>query len=194
MDTAVASQSASARFWRAATLEDVFNRSFEQAFNTRLVGGHDEPLYLPPGEGGNCSQVQYRLDYFASALHEVAHWCLAGKARCQLVDYGYWYAPDGRDVHQQKAFEAVEYKPQALEWVFSRACGYPFEVSLDNLDVRSGEIPDTSVFKKRVHQQVLDWQNSGLSTRAAMFFYALCREFGQDSSFARLEFELTELS
>ncbi|MEH6593857.1 MAG: elongation factor P hydroxylase [Halioglobus sp.] len=194
MGAAVSSHSASTRLWRAASLEAVFNGCFGQSFNTRLVGGHDEPLYLPPGEGVSCAQIQYRLDYFASALHEVAHWCIAGKTRCQMTDYGYWYAPDGRDGNQQKAFEAVEYKPQALEWIFSRACRYPFKVSLDNLDGCHGKIPDTGAFKQRVHGQVLDWQYSSLPTRAATFFYALCREFGQESSFASLKFELAELS
>ncbi len=32
----------------------------------------------------------------------------------------------GATSEQQLAFEAVEAKPQALEWLFSLACGYPF--------------------------------------------------------------------
>jgi elongation factor P hydroxylase len=194
MGAAVHTPSKSTRIWRAANLERVFNRCFEQSFNTRLAGGHDEPLYLPPGECGSCGLIQYRLDYFASALHEVAHWCIAGNERCQLVDYGYWYAPDGRDVQQQQAFEAVEYKPQALEWIFSRACGYPFKISLDNLDAGTGETPDTRSFEQRVQRQAQGWQQSGLPARATIFFNALSREFRQESSFARLEFKLAELS
>ncbi len=50
---------------------------------------------------------------FASALHEISHWCIAGKARRELVDFGYWYCPDGRDAMTQSQFEDVEVKPQA---------------------------------------------------------------------------------
>ena len=96
-------------------LEEVFNRCFLLTENTRLVGGSAEPLYRPAGDGQEQHLLYYREDYFASALHEVAHWCIAGEARRQLVDFGYWYAPEGRDSQQQRAFESVEVKPQALE-------------------------------------------------------------------------------
>ncbi len=43
-----------------------------------------------------------RTDFFASALHEISHWCVAGKARREQVDFGYWYCPDGRDAMTQK--------------------------------------------------------------------------------------------
>jgi elongation factor P hydroxylase len=95
----------------------------------------------------------YREDYFASALHEVAHWCIAGEQRRQQLDFGYWYAPDGRSPEQQGAFEAVEYKPQALEWFFSLACGYRFRLSADNLGMPGGEMPDASEFRGRVCEQ-----------------------------------------
>ena len=115
-------------------LEAVFHDCFFEAFNTRLVGGADEPLYQPAALPGQAHLLHYREDYFASALHEVAHWCIAGERRRGLVDFGYWYAPDGRSAAQQRDFEAVEYKPQALEWHFARACGYRFRISLGNLD------------------------------------------------------------
>ena len=54
------------------------------------------------------------------------HWCLAGTRRRQRVDYGYWYAPEGRDEAQQAAFFAVEAAPQALESLFcERLSGCP---------------------------------------------------------------------
>ncbi len=53
--------------------------------------------------------------FYASALHEIAHWCIAGENRCQQVDYGYWYEPNGRSEERQFEFEKVEVKPQALE-------------------------------------------------------------------------------
>ncbi len=39
------------------------------------------------------------------------HWCIAGKARRNRVDFGYWYCPDGRDAQTQSQFEDVEVKP-----------------------------------------------------------------------------------
>ena len=63
----------------------------------------------------------------------MSHWCIAGKERRDLSDFGYWYAPDGRSSAQQQAFERVEIKPQALEYLFTLACGRRFQVSQDNL-------------------------------------------------------------
>jgi len=64
----------------------------------------------------------------------VAHWCIAGKNRRKLDDYGYWYSPDGRDNAQQKNFYKVEALPQALEKYFHQCIGSrDFHLSLDNL-------------------------------------------------------------
>lgn len=115
---------------RAQDLELLFAQTFAADYQTVLVGGAEEPLYQP----GSPHRIVYTRDYFRSALHEVAHWCVAGEARRQQPDYGYWYAPDGRDAAQQRAFEQVEVKPQALELLFCQACGHPFTVSLDNLE------------------------------------------------------------
>ena len=116
----------------ANTLEQVFRDCFYATHRTRLVGGAAEPLYLPAQEGRD-AMIFYREDYPASALHEVAHWCIAGPARRELEDYGYWYAPDGRSAEQQRAFERVEVRPQAVEWHLALASGVAFTVSADNL-------------------------------------------------------------
>jgi elongation factor P hydroxylase len=160
-------------------LERVFADCFLAGFNTRLVGGAREPLYAPATETGECHRLYYREDYFASALHEAAHWCIAGPARRRRVDFGYWYAPDGRSASRQRAFEAVEYRPQAMEWHFARACGYRFRISLDNLDGGDDAIADSAPFKLRVWQQAMYWQSAGLPPRAERFAMALSREFGQ---------------
>ncbi len=117
-------------------LEQLFDALFGERYRVRLRGGFDEPLYVPAA-AGKPAEVRFRADYFASALHEVAHWTLAGAARRRLLDYGYWYAPDGRDHEAQNRFEAVEVGPQALEWLFAEAAGYPFRPSLDNLEAGS---------------------------------------------------------
>ena len=158
-------------------LEAVFHDCFFATFNTRLVGGAPEPLYQPASRSGEANLLHYREDYFASALHEVAHWCIAGKARRALVDFGYWYAPDGRDANQQRAFEAVECKPQAMEWHFARACGYRFRLSLDNLDGSDLARLDGGAFKSQVVAQARHWHGVGLPHRAARFARALRAAF-----------------
>lgn len=127
-----------------------FNRCFADQ-HTTLVWGGDEPEYLP-AQGGQPAHIQFAHGYFASALHEISHWCIAGPARRQQADLGYWYAPDGRTREQQALFEQVEVKPQALEWLFTVACHRPFRVSLDNLN---GDAGDGHGFKDAVHARVM---------------------------------------
>jgi elongation factor P hydroxylase len=148
----------------------LFAVCFAESHNTRLVAGAVEPEYLPAEEGEPMHRILFTRDYFRSALHEIAHWCVAGDARRQLPDFGYWYAPDGRSAAQQQAFEAVEVKPQALEWLFCEAAGHPFRVSLDNL---SGEPTDALPFKQRVVEQARHYLVDGIPARPARFVQAL---------------------
>lgn len=88
-------------------------------------------------------------------LLEMSHWCVAGKARRGLSDFGYWYAPDGRTAAQQQAFERVEIKPQALECLFTLACGRQFQVSQDNLFADFDT--SNSTFEDDVYHQVVKY-------------------------------------
>lgn len=171
-------------------VESVFAQCFFNKYKARLSGGYDEPLYRPGAPGGDGHVLRYREDFVASALHEAAHWCIAGRVRRMQTDFGYWYAPDGRTESQQKAFENVEYKPQALEWFFSRACGHPFRLSIDNL---AGNIPADDAFGRRVLAQVMRWCEEGLSGDAKVFFCALCWEFATENKLDALQFSLSEL-
>lgn len=177
----------------ASRLERVFDDCFALRWRTRLHGGADEPYYAPAREPGREHTLYYRSDYFASALHEVAHWCIAGARRRLEPDFGYWYTPGDRDAGQQRAFEAVETKPQALEWIFSRACGYRFRPSADNLGLAARGLLDSAGFNRCVLEAVRGWQARGLPRRAATFYRALCREFGTDLSPGELRFDLAEL-
>ena len=173
-------------------LIDCFADTFAEQYRTELRGGASEPLYQP-GENGEPHRIFFREDYFSSALHEVAHWCVAGEARRQQLDYGYWYAPDGRDAGQQKLFERVEAKPQALEWLFSRACGRPFRVSIDNLDAAP---VDAFGFQLSVWQALNNLgcpQNFRFGERAAQFIAALAAHFEQPSWTDLAAFDLWEL-
>lgn len=160
---------------RAADLCALFDGCFAQSDQTCLVGGAPEPLYLPATTECEQHRIFFTQDYFASALHEVAHWCIAGDRRRRCVDYGYWYAPDGRDAAQQTAFEQVEVKPQALEWLFSEACGTQFCVSADNLNESIGA---SSQFRSAIVAQALKYSKHGLPTRAQRFLSVLAEHYG----------------
>ena len=56
-----------------------------------------------------------------------------GRSKRRLFnDFGYWYAPDGRNEEQQQQFEQ-EILPQAIECLLTLVCNKPFSVSKDNL-------------------------------------------------------------
>ncbi len=148
----------------------LFNAAFQQQYNTQLVKGQDEPVYKPASHSNQYHQVVFAHGYFASALHEIAHWCIAGSARRLLEDYGYWYCPDGRDQTQQAEFEKVEIKPQAIEWAFSVAANSPFRVSTDNL---TGAPADSRAFQRQVFSQLETYLEMGFPKRAAYFIRVL---------------------
>jgi len=176
----------------AQTLERLFNDLFAQAEQTLLCGGAEEPLYTP-ARGPAPALIHYRHDYPASALHEVAHWCIAGARRRKLVDYGYWYAPDGRDARQQREFIQLEARPQALEWFFSLACGLRFRPSLDNLEAP----PDAQLegeFAARIAGAAAQLREQGLPPRAASFTKRLGAHFGTEGTLAAAQFSAAELS
>ena len=83
-------------------------------------------------------EIYFRNNFASSALHEIAHWCIAGAERRKVIDYGYWYI-ENRTAEEQLQFESLEIRPQALEWIFSEAAGVRFRVSLDNFDRMTGD-------------------------------------------------------
>jgi elongation factor P hydroxylase len=176
-------------------LIQLFNDTFFEEFNTRLIKGDDEPLYLPanslPAQSSLTNslavnsllettassdvsrayhQIIFARGYYASALHEISHWCQAGEARRLLEDFGYWYKPDGRNELEQQEFEQVEVIPQAIEWAFNIAAQRKFHVSSDNL---SGFQADTNRFRQRVFEQVQVFLSNGFPVRANQFIVVL---------------------
>jgi hypothetical protein len=164
-------------------LIQLFNRCFELEYQTRLIKGGMEPIYRPADDECAYHRIIFTFDYFSSALHECAHWFIAGEKRRQCVDYGYWYAPDGRSVEQQRRFQEVEIKPQALEWILSVAACYPFQVSFDNLN---GETSDAAPFQQAILQQVQRYHEHGLPRRAEQFYRALTAFYTPRNEGARL--------
>ena len=161
---------ATTEHWDCEDLVTLFNRTFKAELRTVLVRGDNEPIYLPATDETDYHQVVFAHGFFASALHEISHWCIAGAERRQQIDYGYWYHPDGRNAEQQRLFELAEVKPQALEWIFAVATGHRFWLSVDNLDGASGDI---KLFRQRVVAQVADYLAQGLPPRGEQFLQAL---------------------
>ncbi|WP_372964614.1 elongation factor P hydroxylase [Marinobacter sp.] len=159
----------------------LFNDLFRENYRTILVKGSDEPEYLPAGEPDGLARVVFAHGFFASALHEIAHWCLAGEYRRTLHDYGYWYCPDGRTPEQQQAFERVEVKPQAIEWLLSLAAGSRFHISVDNL--AGGGAANEQAFRENVCHQAAHYLEHGLPERAQQFFDTLMHFYNTSARF-----------
>nr|WP_284709153.1 elongation factor P hydroxylase [Marinobacter sediminum] len=159
----------------------LFNDLFRETYRTILVRGNDEPEYLPASGPNGLAQVIFAHGYYASALHEVSHWCIAGEHRRTLHDYGYWYCPDGRTPEQQRAFEQVEVRPQALEWLFSVAAGSRFHISVDNLS-GDGAADDMS-FRHKVVEQAGLYLVDELPGRALDFLDTLKYFYGTGDNF-----------
>ncbi|WED43408.1 elongation factor P hydroxylase [Legionella cardiaca] len=168
----------------------IFNRCFEARYNTKLVKGDTEPVYLPANGKQPYHAIFFAHGFFSSALHECAHWLIAGKERRKQVDYGYWYEPDGRTAEQQIIFQRVEAKPQALEWILSVAAGYRFYVSVDNLN---GQALDVDAFKQAIYQQVVSYCERGLPQRAAHFRQELCQFYATPSPLMIEQFSIEKI-
>lgn len=151
-------------------LIELFNGLFQARYNTVLVAGDGEPEYLPAGSHQPHHRIVFAHGFFASALHEIGHWCVAGPERRLKEDYGYWYKPDGRTAEEQAEFERVEVRPQAYEWIFATAAGHPFHFSADNLVAHSGP---SAEFKASVRTEVHRLLTAGLADRPQRFSAAL---------------------
>lgn len=156
----------------ATRIAQVFNAEFLGTHNTLMSGGAAEPLYVP-AVGCQPSQILFTHDYPASALHEAAHWCLAGRARRRQRDYGYWYVPGPRTAPQRRAFFAVEAQVQALEAIFAQTCNVRFVVSADDFAASPEEIDE---FRQCIEQLVAQ-RRPCLPERARRFCEALTRAF-----------------
>lgn len=166
-------------------LIQIFESTFLSDFNTQLVCGTDEPIYLPADNDVSYHRIIFAHGFYASALHELAHWLVAGEKRRLLEDYGYWYEPDGRSAAQQTEFEKVEIVPQAIEWAVALSCGFKFDVSADNL---SGIEIDRFAFKHKVYQQLLGYLDNGFSPRTTQLINA-CSTFYQTAPLTKSMFD-----
>ncbi len=140
--------------WLIHLFNSIFAQTNMDGVPTILVRGDGEPEYFASRDG-NPARIEFAHGFFASALHEISHWCVAGKKRRQLDDFGYWYVADGRDEATQKLFEQVEIKPQAIECLLNLALGRYFYVSQDNLNADFDT--SNSTFAGDVYLQAYDF-------------------------------------
>ena len=159
----------------------LFNALFKSKYST-ILSGCDEPLYQPSKTLTTYNIIYFRKDYLASALHEVAHWCLAGSERRKKLDYGYWYVPEGSSKEEQRQFENAEVKPQALEWMFSRACASRVYVSQDNF----GERLPSDRFTRLITQQAHLWCEGAPLPQDAKLFIEAARSRSNSNSIFNL--------
>ncbi|MDG4813327.1 elongation factor P hydroxylase [Hydrogenovibrio sp. 3SP14C1] len=171
------------------TLISLFNQTFLTLRNTQLVCCEDEPIYRPADPNNNHPhhRIIFAHGFFASALHETAHWCVAGSKRRLLEDFGYWYQPDGRSPQQQAEFERVEIKPQALEWIFSLSAGFPFVFSADNL---AGNAVPSKSFQQNVLKQVGIYLTQGMPEDAQIWSQVLLNHYQPEYQLSASLFKL----
>ena len=151
-------------------IEHCFEETFGTAFQVRLLGGFSEPFYRPPTHTA-VGELRYRDDHAASALHEVAHWCIAGAARRCLPDFGYGYVAAPRSEEEQRRFLAFEVAPQALEWCLADHAGVTFHFSFDDVEDRFVDLRPAFCAAVRCRRQQLLQHGPGL--RASRFALAL---------------------
>jgi elongation factor P hydroxylase len=157
---------------RHAEIAGRFNARFRRQGprGTILIGGAPEPVYLPATRQ-RPALIRYTRDFAQSALHEIAHWCLADAAARRQVDYGLWYQPPPRSAAAQDRFYAAEVPVQALEMLLARACAVPFHFSADNPGADGG--PARQRFERRVREACGAILENGLSLRAQAVLTAL---------------------
>jgi elongation factor P hydroxylase len=164
-------------------LETLFARLFRDDEKTVLVRAATvDPVYYPRSEARPLAEIHFANNFFSSALHEIAHWLIAGSERRTKLDYGYWYKPDGRDQEEQQHFERFEARNQGLEWILSSAANHDFHVSSDNL---SGDSSDNSGFARCVKENALSLLQKGFSGRSKTLIDALIAEFGDKEKFSK---------
>src|SRR5688500_9894460 len=70
---------------KLAQIMGAFHRAFADE-SVIVAGGFDEPFYRAPRDGAP-AEIRFNRDYLNSCLHEIAHWCIAGRERRARDDY-----------------------------------------------------------------------------------------------------------
>ena len=143
-----------------------FNQGLGFQFDTKLIDEGTEPIYQPAQHHGEAHKIFFAHGYWSSALHELAHWCIAGSERRKLLDYGYWYKPNRSQKDDRQRFLQSEARPQALEWHFTVALGQDFFVSLDDFSNDQNMLEE---FRRMIRKEAIDLHQNSLPPRAQVF-------------------------
>ena len=159
----------------SSKIEALFKDVFFKSHQTVLCGGFTEPEYIPSQNPSELHphRIHYRSDYTASALHETAHWCIAGSKRRLIKDYGYFYDPGMRTLESQKRFLQAEVLPQTIEALFHEALGLEFEPSLDAFHFSHKERSEMEVEFLESIKIAKKHSNQNLPPRAKQFIELL---------------------
>lgn len=158
-----------------ARIIEVFNSCFRTAEQTWLIGGANEPWY-ERAKGDNEARLYCRADYAASALHEVAHWCLATQEQRMRDDFGFTYLAPPRTLAAQRAFFQLELPVQSLESLFADAAGIEFKVSADSFDPSHAKLISEFAGAVACYRTTTEkWLESEAGSRAKLFADALAR-------------------
>ncbi len=157
-------------------LISLFNNTFEEQYNVILLSDSDEPDYRPCNSDCATNVINFANGYINSALHEIAHWVIAGESRRKLADYGYWYEEDGRDSQQQMLFQQLEIFPQAVEKAFCEAMSRQFNASIDNLLSPSNSV-QRAQFEADIESKKKQLEIEGFPKRAEQFLGVLTKQF-----------------
>ena len=147
----------------------VFNCTFSD-HSVVMHGEYREPMYIP---GMDVAELRYTLDHTALALHEAAHWCIAGRRRRRNTDYGYFYEPPPRSGMHRVRFEDVDIEAQSVEVLLAEAAGSQFQPSSDDVDVPLFLL---EAFSSRILERARERRQVGLPKRADKFRVALWLE------------------
>ncbi len=129
-------------------------------------------MILPADAEVPYNRIVFAHGFYASAIHEISHWCIAGKARRELVDFSATgIARMGVMPKRKASLKMLKRSRRHSTGCSVLAAGYPLNVSCDNLE---GDFePDRVVFQRRVHAQVMDYLANGIPERPARFIKAL---------------------
>lgn len=162
----------------------LFNDLYGARENTWLTRAEDDPCYLPGRGGQPRNLICFAHGFYTSALHEIAHWLLAGPDRRRLVDYGYWYQPGERSDAVRSRFFAVEKNNQSLEWFLTVAAGIRFFVSVDEPAMPAGRLQE---FRRAVAERARQRVMEGLPAAAAPLLQALTGRYGTTAALSSLQ-------
>ena len=102
-----------------------------------------------------------------------------------IDDFGFWYAPCGRNADEQQKFEEVEARPQGLEKLFCEVWRIPFSASLDDFSGR----PASKIFRENLETAYIEMKERPPATAKRVLegmYYFVETDLATRDRFSRL--------